>query len=320
MANYSKIEKLKVYLQNEHSLKDIANHLDVSVRTAYRYIETLKEELLVSDFRGLNLYKVKAEEQSLISLTELDTLEKSIQKLADQGDIEASSQMKELVKRLQTKESNSSAELNLLEPNQYFEIINGPFSSSRLSSQSKSVQTLQRAMEESKTVKIRYHSLGQYIEGKTGKITEVAPYKIVLRSGRLYLIAKPVKLDAEQSPRIYLFSRIQQIQSTSKHFVIPSKINIDDFYKYTFGQWAVQEEEAEKVVLYTKEAWLKRHIEESHFNPKAKIVAAENGGWDINLELYLTGDFISWLVGNTPELYVKEPQILREKVQAKRKA
>ena len=134
----------------------------------------------------------------------------------------------------------------------------------------------------------------------------------------MYLIAKPTELSTEHSARIYLFSRIQQIQSTSNTFSQPSKLKIDDFYKYTFGQWAVHNEAPQKITLYTQEVWLKRHIEESHFNPKAQISALVEGGWNIELELYITQDFVSWIVGNTPEIYVKEPESLREMVAKKR--
>lgn len=321
MANYSKIEKLKNYLGKSRTLEEIAKHLEVSTRTAYRYIETLKSELSINESSTNNkLYKIQKDKDSLLSPNELQTLQATIQQLSDQGDLESAKQMSELISRLQKVENNTPTELNLLGPNQYFEIINGPFSSSRLSTQSKSVQTLQRAMEKSQTVKIRYHSLSQYKLGKEGKLSEVAPYKIVLRSGRLYLIAKPVDLAPEESARIYLFSRIQQIQSTSNCFEQPSKLKIDDFYKYTFGQWAVHNEDPQKIILHTQEIWLKRHIEESHFNPKALIKTLPEGGWDIRLELYITQDFVSWIVGNTPEIFVKEPKTLREKVQAKRTA
>jgi predicted DNA-binding transcriptional regulator YafY len=321
MANYIKIEKLKNYLNQSRNLEDIANHLEVSTRTAYRYIDTLKDELILDKSNSeKKLYKVKSEKDILLSHNERKTLECTIQQLSDQGDLESAKQMSELVKRLQKAENNNSTELNLLGPNKYFEIINGPFSSSRLSTQSKSVKTLQRAMENSQTVKIRYYSLSQYEKGKEGKLSEVAPYKIVLRSGRLYLIAKPTDFLAKNSARIYLFSRIQQIQSTSNYFSQPSKLKIDDFYKYTFGQWAVHNEEPQKITLHTQELWLKRHIEESHFNPKANIIADPQGGWNIQLELYITQDFVSWIVGNTPEIFVKEPVALRNQVNEKRSA
>lgn len=321
MANYSKIEKLKSYLTQPHNLEDIAHHLSVSVRTAYRYIDTVRNELTIDESSSENkLYKIQKEKDTLLSLGELKTLEDSIQQLSDQGNLESAKQMSELIKRLQKAENNTNTELNLLRPNQYFEIINGPFSSNRLSTQSKSVQTLQRAMESSQTVKIRYHSLNQYKMGKEGKLSEVAPYKIVLRSGRLYLIAKPVDLPPTEGARIYLFSRIQQIQSTSNSFSQAPKLKIDDFYKYTFGQWAVHNEVPQKILLHTRELWLKRHIEESHFNPKAQIKPSSTNGWDIHLELYITQDFVNWIVGNTPEIYVKEPLSLREQVEKKRSA
>lgn len=321
MANYSKIKKLKNYLRQSRNLEDIANHLNVSSRTAYRYIDILKDELILDESTSDNkLYKVKSEKNTLLSHNELKTLEGTIQQLSDQGDLESSKQMSELVKRLQKAENNNSTELNLLGPNKYFEIINSPFSSNRLSTQSKSVKTLQRAMENFQTVKIRYHSLSQYEKGKEGKLSEVAPYKIVLRSGRLYLIAKPTDLLAKDSARIYLFSRIRQIQSTSNYFTQISKLKIDDFYKYTFGQWAAHNEEPQKITLHTQEVWLKRHIEESHFNPKANIIADPQGGWNIQLKLYITQDFVSWIVGNTPEIFVKEPEALRNQVNEKRSA
>jgi predicted DNA-binding transcriptional regulator YafY len=137
------------------------------------------------------------------------------------------------------------------------------------------------------------------------------PYILSLRVGTLYLIGR----EAENRGPFKSLSvkRIKRCLATPDTFK-PDAFNAAEFYKYTFGQWTRQPDEApETVQLALRAPWLEKFLAESHFNPPGKIL--RKGDETIfELKMAIKPDFINWIMSLLPDLLPLSPSSLSKEV------
>ena len=168
------------------------------------------------------------------------------------------------------------------------------------------LKSLESAIAGCKAVKLTYSGYGADKDGFL-----FFPYMLSLRVGTLYLIGRQ---DGNKGPfKSLSVKRIRRCVATQEAFT-RSAFSPTDFYKYTFGQWARQPNEApETVVLALRAKWLEKFLSESHFNPPGRVF--ERGGEScFEVKLVVKPDFVNWVLSLAPDMLPVKPESLRREV------
>ncbi len=137
------------------------------------------------------------------------------------------------------------------------------------------------------------------------------PYCLSLRVGTLYLIGR--RGNNKGPFKSLSVKRIRRCLSTSESF-IPAGFEIEEYYKYCFGQFPRQiQERPSLVVLQVYEKWLQKFLAESHFSPPGKILR-KGGAVFFELQIVIKPDFINWVLSLTPFMLPVRPKTLVEMV------
>ena len=296
-----RIQSLLEWLSEEPnglSLEQIATRLSVSQRTAKRYLAEIRKwnhelQSTKTSAKHLKYYLEKDEDQTTHFLPLLESLQKELQA---GGNPRFSSGLKELITWIKEKKSPIST---LSAPSDIYHIDHGPFAES--DPPSGLLRQLERAVSGNLMVNLRYISTK---EEKNDFL--FCPYQLALRVGILYLIGKqPGKHQPFKSLAI---RRIKRCLISAPFQKEPFDIN--EYYRYCFGQWSKQpHEKPTEIKFRIYKSWLKRFLQETHFDPPIRILETENGT-EAHLELVVKPDLENWLLSLMPDLIPIAPEDL----------
>src|SRR5690606_33424914 len=137
------------------------------------------------------------------------------------------------------------------------------------------------------------------------------PYSLCLRVGTLYLVGRQ---GANQGPfKSLSVKRIKRCIGTRDVFV-RDPFDPAEYYKYCFGQWPRQLDEAPETVLLSLRApWLEKYLSESHFNPPGRILRKGKDAF-FEVKIAIKPDFVNWVISLSPDLVAVKPDGLRREV------
>ncbi len=201
-----------------------------------------------------------------------------------------------------------------LDPEPFFHIDHGPFAeySEAESLTSQGMDKILQAMQNNNPLRLQY----QRTEQGQRKLQTIhfEPYFLSLRVGKLYLVGIQPEVSKRQLVSL-VYKRIKMLTiEKGKTFERDSRVSLNDFYKYCFGQW-VPRGDSKKVEITLKidESWLMDLFQESHFNPPAELNVTPKGG-TAKLSLFDTPDLETWLFSLLPSAEVIQPKSLRERL------
>lgn len=299
------VELLREHAQGVH-IDQISSSLGVDNRTVKRYLSDLRKlgYVLEQESQGAGrrtLYRLPdASRTPGHFLTGLENIRKE---LHAGGNPKFGPLLARLSAYLKDREA---AERETTAPQPGHEIYHndhGPFAEA--SPQENTLKRLEAAIAGCQAVRLNYSGRAADREGVL-----FFPYVLSLRVGTLYVIGRE---DGNRGPfKSLAVRRIARCQATQETFV-RSAFNAAEHYKYTFGQWARQpDEKPETVVLAVRAKWLKKYLQESHFNPPGRFLGVDEGQWEV--KLVIKPDFENWVLSLAPDMLPVKPESLRKNV------
>jgi predicted DNA-binding transcriptional regulator YafY len=315
-GKFSKIHKMIEMLENTDeglSYIQISKSLYVDVRTAKRYLAEIRQAgYHVYDLREASNQKSLFKIHSSFNPPEhfVPTLKKVKNELSSWGNPKFAKFINQIILYFNNMEQadqnlcSASGEYFSIEPNVYH-IDHGPFSQENVAGGI--LKKMEAAILNHNKLRITYW--GYKAEKEE---FDFFPYYLSLRVGTLYLIGRRGKnTGAFKSLSV---KRIRRCVTTSSSFV-PARFQIEEYYKYCFGQFPRQvNEKPSQVVLKVNEKWLQKFLEESHFNPPGKIVR-RGGHVFFELQVMIKPDFINWVLSLVPHMLPVRPRALVKAVE-----
>lgn len=314
----TKVHRLVQMLQDASpglGIRQMAGALGVDERTVKRYLSELRRLKfdLVQDRPGrarAATYRIRAAGTPPGHF--LPGLRKIKAELHAGGNPKYSALIGQLIRFLEEKERPAAEEgRNGRDPGrpgeplpETYHIDHGPFAEA--DPPAGILKILEGAIAAKTTVRLTY-------SGRAREAGEVLfyPYVLCLRVGVLYLIGRE---GANRGPfKSLSVRRIRRCLATPETFKAEA-FDPAEYYKYTFGQWARQLDEApENVVLSVGAPWLEKHLSESRFNPPGRIV--RRGKETVfELKIVIKPDFVNWIISLAPDLMPLKPESLRRDV------
>ncbi|MBF0433440.1 MAG: WYL domain-containing protein [Fibrobacteria bacterium] len=286
------------------TIDELEQKLGIHPRTIKRYLNEIRQAgYIVYDLReGANqksLYVIHNPHLPPAHL--IPSLNKIKKEMNSWGNPKFSSILKQVTEYLnklnQTGLKTNQAENDHTGSGSPYHIDHGPFSQEYVSEAT--LHTLETAILKHYKLQIRYSS---YESDKEEFV--FYPYSLCLRVGTLYAIGRK---DKNTGSFLSLsVKRIKRCVSTSEPF-LPAKFNIENYYKYCFGQFPRQSyERPEMVVLQIREKWLQKYLKESHFNPPGKIIHLKKNVF-FELEMVIKPDFVNWVISLFPFMIPRKP-------------
>ena len=293
-SKHAQITKFKKKLLHEKmSVTYMAQHLQLDRRSIFRYLKTLRSEepnlVCLNPTERKHYYKI--ESSNNLNTQQIKEIEKAHNELVVGGNHRHAKLMENLLESLK---GNTNISWKLPEE---FELDHGPLAEN--TDLSKSVTHYVKLIQQNVILKVSYQNTQGILEN-----ISLHPQKIILRIGRLYLIAL-----ANDEILSLPLSRIKRVVKTSNPSI---KIDTKNVYKYTFGQWKPRnlKEKPQKIQISCLKDWVKYLLQEANFYPPLKTSK------DIFIvELYITPDFENWLLSLMPDIKVIGPLSLKESLQ-----
>lgn len=297
------VERLK---RRPMTQKDIASYFDKDARTVMRYIKELQVQQPLLQVSALNgrtkSYFIQSEET--YDPKEIEELKKVIRDLGEAGNHKHARMIKNILHKIEptSEQEQSLPTLQTLDKDYY--IDNGPLAEHQ--SNTTQSQKLLYYIQEQMLIKITYKRRDDDVHSPSESF-HFEPHKLTLRVGRLYLIGYN---EGEEQARQIPVSQIRRINVTGKHFV-PKELNIEDFYRYSFGRW-ISDAQPEIVEILIHENWIYNLFLNSYFVPPVKLT--EGTRKVAQLKIRITPDFKSWLFGMMPEIEILKPLSLKKEL------
>ncbi len=313
MANKSHKITLLLEVLSKHpegvSLKYLSQSLGVHIRTIKRYLlEARREGFLLNDLReGANQESIYVLEDSFgVPKHFVPTLKKIGREFKSWGNPKFSKSLAQVTVFLKELEENRFSgelfsshkfEIEKEKERELYHVDHGPFSQEKVSDSI--LKIVENGIIQKSKIRMVYSSYKN-----ERRELELFPYALSLRVGVLYVIGREgVNKGVFKS---FLIQRIKRCTSLSESFT-PSPFNIKEYYKYCFGKFPRQiNERPSKVVLEVREAWLKKYLLESHFNPTGTFISRNQFAIDIVIK----PDFVNWVLSFMPALLPIAPKSL----------
>jgi len=295
------------------SVEQIAQTLNVSARTLYRYRKALNEQLSSSD--GKEFLKVIREGK------------KELWYLSDQEEINSANGFriisvfvaKSLLKFMEGTviKDNIDNIWNIvagqLPPSkkkqlEYFDrkIRCTGFGGKNYEEKDIILAAVLRGLIHQNKIRMLYQSSGI----PKGKSRIIHPYTLLLHRDTLYLHA----YDEEyREIRTFLVDRIQEASNLSENFRYPLDYNPEALTEGSFGIYDSRSEKPFKVVVSFK-AYLWDYITTRSWHPSQKFLSVQDGSFNMELHLSHTTEFIPWVLAFGKEAKVLEPEFLRDTI------
>ena len=162
------------------------------------------------------------------------------------------------------------------------------------------LQDIIRAMNENKLVTITY----QRFEDDEPKEHTLQPYFLKTFKFRWYLFGM-----IDHKIRTYALDRIIGMKTEEKTFVMDKRITADEYFKYTFGIYVVEDIDPEEVVIEVTENE-SQYMETLPWHQSQQWISEEDGKVIYKFKLNPTNDFISHIIGRQDRVKVTSPQSL----------
>lgn len=298
------IERLKVRSMTQ---QEIASHFGVDARTVMRYIKELQSTQPNLKIQALDGRKksYSIQEEDDFSPREIEDLKKVIQDLGDGGNHKHARLIQSILNKIEPQPDLEATLPSLQTVDKNFYINHGPLAEH--DSDNTRAQKLLYFIQEQMVVKITYQQR-QDEEFQRSEPFYFEPYKLALRVGKLYLIGFK---EGEDQARQIPISKIVRYNASGRHFT-PRDFDVDEFYRYSFGQW-VEEIQPQEVVLELNETWIYNLFRASNFYPAVKFSKKGNKNY-AHLTIKVTRDFKNWLFGMMPGIQIKKPLALKKEL------
>ena len=162
------------------------------------------------------------------------------------------------------------------------------------------LQDIIRAMNENKLITITY----QKFEDDEPKNHTLQPYFLKTFKYRWYLFGM-----IDNMIRTYALDRIIGVKKEEETFVMDKRITADEYFKYAFGIYVVEDVDPEEVVIEVTENE-SQYMETLPWHLSQKRIGEEEGKVIYQFRLNPTNDFISHIIGRQDRVKVTSPQSL----------
>ena len=170
---------------------------------------------------------------------------------------------------------------------------------------------LLHAIKNNRVIQFNYQKY--WIDELTERTVE--PYALKEFKNRWYVMAKGKN---DEQVKSFALDRISKLEITAKKFDYPTDYNIEESYRYCFGIINPENEEAQKVVLSFQPTQGK-FIKSLPLHHTQKILIDNEKEVRIQLQVYLTHEFVMELLSFGSEMKAIQPKALVDQLKAKHK-
>jgi predicted DNA-binding transcriptional regulator YafY len=137
---------------------------------------------------------------------------------------------------------------------------------------------------------------------------KVDPYKVWFFDGTMYLIGF---CHLRKDLRMFVLDRIKMLRPTRDKFEPPADFNLDEFMRNSFK--VMREDELNTVRIRISPAWA-RYVGEKIWHESQRAVKLSDGGLELTFQVAGLEEISRWVLSLGPEAYVVEPDELRDMV------
>lgn len=167
------------------------------------------------------------------------------------------------------------------------------------------------------TALLHGHAVDAEYVGTSGKPRRglLAPYGIALYRHALYLVGR---WSNEATVRVHAVERFRSAERRRDVDVeVPPGFDVRSFFSGAFGVWT---SDAPETVVVDFAPTAAHVLRTRRYHHSQKVIKLPGGAARVELELGITPDLVTWLVGWGDSAYVREPLSLRERVLAVHRA
>ena len=283
--------------RRSRTVAEIAEKLDISERTAFRYLADLQSRH-IPIYRDDHGYRLL--ETANLKPLNLTTEEHALLKVAlDNPALRAN---KTLDQRLTALEFKLDAATALAEESpralQLASIDrSGPKAEEAL-------EPLRLAISRTQSVEIRYDSLS----GGQHKWRKVDPWQVFEREGAWYLVGH---CHIHDEPRMFRLDRISGTKGSDVSYEIPAEFSLDEFLE---GSWRIFSGDGHYKVHLRFDKSLAPLILNARHHPGEEVTKRRDGSVDYKVELSSLEEIARWVVGFGGKCRVVGPSDLKKKV------
>jgi predicted DNA-binding transcriptional regulator YafY len=296
--------KMWVLLHNNphgYTIKELADRFEVNVRTIYRDIRVLEEDLKVPVFSDGKRWKLdvkRALPPVRFTVPEALNVFLSVRLMLGYN------------KRYDPNTDATFSKLGSILPQPLAEQVQKTVDwMQKLPKDERHTRVMTKLAEawtSRRRVKISYWSLPS--AKATGRIIE--PYFIEPAApGRSSYVVAFCHLAREL--RIFKIERIEAIELTDESYTIPQDF---DANRYFSGAWGIVVEGEEQTVRLKFSPGIARLIEETIWHPSQKLARQADGSVIMTLKVFDTYELITWILGWGQKVEVLEPAGLRKEL------
>jgi predicted DNA-binding transcriptional regulator YafY len=165
------------------------------------------------------------------------------------------------------------------------------------------INQVNEAALKKKTLEIAYHTMGR----KRPTRRKVDPYRIWFFNGTFYLIGH-CHLRGEL--RTFALDRIKMLHLTKESFKIPEEFNLEEFMRPGFG--VITGEPTKTTVWF--DADIAGYIKEKIWHESQVIHPQDDGSIIFEVDVAVTDEIKSWIMGWGAKAEVLEPESLRGEI------
>lgn len=158
------------------------------------------------------------------------------------------------------------------------------------------------AIRNEKMLKFNYHSFWE--EDLTERMIE--PYALKEFGHRWYIVGNDMK---DNKIKTFGLDRLTDIEISKQKFDFPSDFNVNDYYRHCFGIISPNSPKPFKIELWFNPVQGK-YIKSLPLHESQKVISDSDKGLTIELELYLTHDFVMELLSYGGNVKVIKPNEL----------
>ena len=173
-----------------------------------------------------------------------------------------------------------------------------------LSRSKKTIQDIERAIEDKESLMITYYSLSSDQENQR----KIDPYCLEIRNGACYLIAY---CHSREEVRIFRVDRIKEVDTTGELFEIQEDFCKD---KYLKNVWGVERSEEEKRVVLIFSGKAARLVREKVWHPSQEIIDLPGDRIRFEITTGSMEEMKIWVLSFGAEVEVERPAELKEAV------
>ena len=176
------------------------------------------------------------------------------------------------------------------------------------------LQSLVHAVLSERHIDTVYRSAmsANHAEERSSRTQRLEPLSIVSSRGALYLLARPVRPEADEEQPIltYAVDRFEQVEITDVSFDYPSEVAFDpdSFFEGHFGIFQRHGgEEMEVELIFADIGWLKIFLQERQWHPDQRFTELEDGRLRMTFPISTMGRVWPWIRSFGKDVQVVKP-------------